>query len=270
RLVWNRQHFVKDPDTGKRQARPNPPEDWITEEVPHLRIISDDQWTRVKQRQGAIREDIFEARASESLAHNAFGVGRRPTHLFSGLLKCGWCGAGYTLMNKVKYGCSAARNRGTCENRQLIHREQIEERVLTGLRDKLLHPDLLAEFIAEFQREVQKERLAALSARGDAERKLTKVTKEIDNIVTAITAGMFHPSMKEKMDGLEAERTQLEAQLAATPAPDPIALHPGLADVYRQKVSTLAASLSDDATRPEAIALLRGLISEIRLHPDAG
>ncbi|WP_223641397.1 recombinase family protein, partial [Rhodobacter sp. TJ_12] len=42
RLVWNRQHFVKDPDTGKRQARPNPPEDWITEEVPHLRIISDD------------------------------------------------------------------------------------------------------------------------------------------------------------------------------------------------------------------------------------
>ncbi|PTV93646.1 hypothetical protein C8J27_11311 [Rhodobacter aestuarii] len=173
-------------------------------------------------------------------------------------------------MNKVKYGCSAARNRGTCENRQLIHREQIEERVLTGLRDKLLHPALLAEFIAEFQREVQKERLAALSARGDAERKLTKVTKEIDNIVTAITAGMFHPSMKEKMDGLEAERTQLEAQLAATPAPDPITLHPGLADVYRQKVSTLAASLSDDATRPEAIALLRGLISEIRLHPDAG
>jgi site-specific DNA recombinase len=25
-LIWNRQRFVKDPDTGKRQARPNPPE----------------------------------------------------------------------------------------------------------------------------------------------------------------------------------------------------------------------------------------------------
>ncbi len=26
-LVWNRQHFVKDPDTGKRQARMNPASD---------------------------------------------------------------------------------------------------------------------------------------------------------------------------------------------------------------------------------------------------
>jgi site-specific DNA recombinase len=28
KLVWNRQRFVKDPVTQKRQARPNPPEDW--------------------------------------------------------------------------------------------------------------------------------------------------------------------------------------------------------------------------------------------------
>ncbi|SOC21032.1 hypothetical protein SAMN05877831_1215 [Rhodobacter maris] len=96
------------------------------------------------------------------------------------------------------------------------------------------------------------------------------ITTTVPRPATSGNTAMFHPSMKAKMDGLEAERTQLEAPLAATPAPDPIALHPGLADVYRQKVSTLAASLSDDATRPEAIALLRGLISEIRLHPDAG
>jgi hypothetical protein len=42
RLIWNRQRFVKDPQTGKRQARPNPPEEWIIEDVPELRIISDD------------------------------------------------------------------------------------------------------------------------------------------------------------------------------------------------------------------------------------
>ena len=40
RLVWNRQRFVKDPDTGKRQARPNPVRDWITHEIPELRIIT--------------------------------------------------------------------------------------------------------------------------------------------------------------------------------------------------------------------------------------
>ena len=29
RLVWNRQRFIKDPTTGKRQARLNPPEEWV-------------------------------------------------------------------------------------------------------------------------------------------------------------------------------------------------------------------------------------------------
>lgn len=39
RLVWNRQRFLKDPATGRRQARPNPERDWIVEDVPHLRIV---------------------------------------------------------------------------------------------------------------------------------------------------------------------------------------------------------------------------------------
>ncbi len=34
RLVWNRQGFIKDPATGKRQPRPNPVEEWIRQEVP--------------------------------------------------------------------------------------------------------------------------------------------------------------------------------------------------------------------------------------------
>ena len=35
RLVWNRQRFIKDPSTGKRQARPNPEKEWVIEGVPH-------------------------------------------------------------------------------------------------------------------------------------------------------------------------------------------------------------------------------------------
>lgn len=51
KLVWNRQSFVKDPQTGKRQARPNPPADWIITEVPELRIINRTLWEQVKARQ---------------------------------------------------------------------------------------------------------------------------------------------------------------------------------------------------------------------------
>ena len=42
KMVWNRQHFVKDPQTGKRQARPNPEEKWVTQPVPDLQIIDTD------------------------------------------------------------------------------------------------------------------------------------------------------------------------------------------------------------------------------------
>src|SRR5690606_27911613 len=110
---WNRQRFVKDPSTGKRQARPNPQEAWITEDVPHLRIIDEDLWTRVKARQGAIREDILAARSEESSAPKIEGA-RRGRYLLSGLLTCGCCGAGYTMISDNRYGCSAARNKGIC------------------------------------------------------------------------------------------------------------------------------------------------------------
>jgi site-specific DNA recombinase len=53
RLVWNRQRFLKDPDTGKRIARMNPPSEWILKNVPELRIIDDELWTGVKARYAA-------------------------------------------------------------------------------------------------------------------------------------------------------------------------------------------------------------------------
>ena len=50
RLVWNRQRFLKDPDTGKRVARMNPPSEWITKDVPELRIVDDELWNGVQAR----------------------------------------------------------------------------------------------------------------------------------------------------------------------------------------------------------------------------
>ena len=267
KLIWNRQRFVKNPDTGKRQARLNPPEDWITEDVPHLRIIDDALWTRVKRRQGAIREDILTKRAEDPGAPK-IERGHRPRYLLSGLLTCGCCGAGYIMISDTRYGCSAARNRGTCANRKTIARKDVETRVLNGLQSRLMHPDLIREYITTWQQEMQMERQETLAARGEHERRLAKVLRDIENIVTAITEGMFHQSMKAKMDALEAERVNLEAKLAALPDLEPVAIHPGLAETYARKVADLSASLNDPEARPEAAELLRGLIESVTLVPD--
>ena len=53
-LVWNRQRFIKDPNTGKRVSRLNPQAKWIRTEVPELRIVDDELWQRVKLRQAEL------------------------------------------------------------------------------------------------------------------------------------------------------------------------------------------------------------------------
>ena len=45
-------------------------------------------------------------------------------------------------------------------------------------------------------------------------------------------------------------------------------MHPSLAEIYRQKVANLSASLNNDFARPEATDALRSLVSEIRLFPE--
>ena len=130
-------------------------------------------------------------------------------------------------------------------------------------------PDLVAQFIAEFQREVQKERIEAMGAPGDVERRLVKVRKDIDSIITAITEGMFHPSMKAKMDALEADKSNLEMRLRDIPDAAPVAIHPGLADIYARKVANLAKALNDEGSKAEAADILRSLSDKIILQPDA-
>jgi hypothetical protein len=91
RLVWNRQRYVKDPDTGRRVSRPNPESEWIVSAVPDLRILPDTAWHAAKDRQRTVRQ----------LVAGAGNIGRelRPLHLFSGLIhlfsglfRCGACG----------------------------------------------------------------------------------------------------------------------------------------------------------------------------------
>jgi site-specific DNA recombinase len=81
RIVWNRQRFIKDPDTGKRQARPNPQSEWIVREVPDLRILDDELWNAAKARQAAVK--IKRDKDGREVG-NGFRDRRRPKYLFSG------------------------------------------------------------------------------------------------------------------------------------------------------------------------------------------
>ena len=111
RMVWNRLAYRKDPETGKRRSRLNPPSEWIVKDVPELRIVPDNSWHAVKDRQKAAHRETRPDKSSV-----AFWNLRRPQYLLSGLMRCGSCGASYTKYGANRFGCAAARSKGTCSS----------------------------------------------------------------------------------------------------------------------------------------------------------
>ena len=129
RLVWNRLRYVKNPDTGKRVSRINPPEEWITVEVPELRIVDDGLWQAVKDRQAKLSAkyaDVIEA--TRAARANRLNATHRARSLPSGLLECGVCGGPYALRGQDRYGCSNHVMNGSCDNGRGIARNVLEER----------------------------------------------------------------------------------------------------------------------------------------------
>ena len=154
RMVWNRLRYLRDPETGKRVSRLNPASEWITKEVPDLRLVDDELWQAVHTRYAAVQHKW--SKGPEGRKFNQF---RRPKYLFSGLTKCGECGAGFIVYSREHLGCFGARGRGTCTNTLTIPRHEVEERVLSALQETLLRKDFFEEFCNEFTKEVNRLRM---------------------------------------------------------------------------------------------------------------
>ncbi len=228
KLVWNRLRYMKDPQTGRRVSRPNPETDWVTKDVPELRIIDQALWNRVKARQVEL------ALPSRGNKGAAMGGRRRSRYLLSGLMRCGACGGGMSVISATHVGCSAARNKGTCTNRKTIARREVEERVCTALSQRLMEPELFAVFCEEFVAETNRLRAAQNGSKATTQTELAKVRRDLERLVQALLDGVPAASVRERMQQLEARQVELERKLEATPPALP-ALHPDMAKLYRER-----------------------------------
>ena len=258
RVVWNRQRFVKDPETGRRVSRPNPESEWITAEVPDLRIIEDDLWDKAQ---------ALKARYASRTGNKR----QTKKRLLSGLVSCGCCGGAMTIVNRERYSCSARRERGTCDSPAGISAAQLEDRVLTGLKKILLgQEDLVEEFARAFEEELARLRKPRGSRAAQLSRDLAKVERGIRRCITFITEGDGDPgSVAATLLDLEARKKDLDAQLAAEPHEQSVAIHPNVGELYRRKVCELQTLLEDEMTRAEAFDAIRGLIERIEVRPGA-
>ena len=268
KIVWNRQRFVKDPDSGKRQARPNPESEWVIQEAPELRLLDDDLWNAVKARQGENRTERDESGVADIRKMN---FRRRPRYLFSGLTRCACCGRGYSAISATLIGCSTARNKGTCDNRVNIRREELEARVLNALRTRLVDPELFARFCEVFTQEMNRLRMEGRTGIAAAEAEVARIDRELDTLLNLILKGAAADAINAKMVLLEARKKELALFLAEAEEPPPL-LHPAMALQYRNRVQQLYEALQDEEeeTRIEAADILRSLVDRIVLTPVEG
>ena len=208
KIVWNTRRKIRVPGTNKRVFRPRPESEWIVQDAPQLRIVSEEVFAGAARRFERVKR-IYGRTGQEG---NGLIAGPR-RYLFSGLLKCSVCGGSITLVcgrgrnGADRYGCSIHHQRGDseCTNSLLVRRDELERDLLRGLSEDVLRTEVI-DFAIEKMEEALSERHADI----DKELARMRVRKaqleaELKGLVDAIAAGVSPHSVSAGIDEREKE-----------------------------------------------------------------
>ena len=202
--IWNQRKFVKTPGTNKRVSRPRPQREWKLQDVPELRIITEELWSRVQQRQNLLKEKYADS-------------GRKPVnraasspYLFSGFLRCGSCGANLIIVSGggkgARYGCPQHWNRRACSNRITIRSSEVEAQLLAGLQNEVLNDDAI-NFVVDHTLKAARKR----EVTDQREAKIRELEAEVKRLVKAITQIEDSHELIEALRERQAELRSLKA-----------------------------------------------------------
>jgi len=144
------------------------------------------------------------------------------TYLLSGIIKCGKCGGAmvgnrkYAGRNKtlyVTYECNTRKRDKTC-NAKSINKDFVEGEVLKYLQNVLLTEDSVNRMVDTALEDLKKVNTTIPADIQRMNRAMIEVNKKINSIINAIENGMFHSSMKDRMDFLESEKNDLVVRIA--------------------------------------------------------
>lgn len=253
--VWNRQSKRKDPRTGRALMFNNPESEWKRMPAPELRIVDDGLWRAVRARHRGVT--------------GKRGGAKRPKRLFSGLLACGCCGGGMSIVGAgASYGCSNRYQKRACENARTITERQVTARTVEGLKRALLDPEAIRLAAARFHARMVQDQREASGRRASIAKELADVDARISRLVDAIAEGGERGALLSKLRQLEEDRERLSESLQAFEHTAPVRLHPNAGKLYADTVARLGELLS----APENPALreaIRALVGRIVLTPRA-
>ena len=267
-VIWGKTKKIRAPN-GKRVQRKVPSEEWKRVDAPEQRIVTEELWGRVQERISQVKErfgnpggrsGLFPGRSSSS------------PYLFSGLVKCGECGANMNIVTgrgqrvDAAYGCPLHVYRGVCGNSLRIRRDVLEKRLLERLQSEVLRKEVIEYTLARFESELEK---ALRSLGGELEqmrRRKVQLEGEVKNLTRAIADGHYSAAIMAEITEKEGELRGITDKLLEA-RPDSIR---GRVEEIRTfalgRLKDLRGLLNSDPVT--AKAELSKHIAEIRLMPD--
>lgn len=263
KVVWNRRQWLKDPESGKRRYIQRPMEEWIEQEHPELRIVSDELWQDVQKRK---RNSL---KAYENMTSGKISTAPHK-HLFSGLLVCGICGLSYAITAPNRYGCTGHRNRGDsfCHNTMRASKNIVERNLLNTLKGYLFTDEAVSIFIDEVKRQIKMQMQDRASLYDNVRRELRESEKIVQNLLNVLKQGVITQTIKEELEIAEKKCSMLKNQLREGEGDIEEALRklPEAKALFQNMLKKLEESLSSDTSKARLI-LSKMIHGKIKMYP---
>jgi len=175
-----------------------------------------DEIIRIPGGMPQIIDDTLWQEVQKKMLNNRFKGARhkaRYEYLLTGKIKCGKCGFAMTGNTRLSgqsktlysdYECIGKKNKHICDMRS-VGREYIEGMVPSVLYKNIFAPEKI-DRVVDILYESALQQVKEISRDYDQYRnELKEVERQIGNIINSVASGMFHISMKEKMNELEAK-----------------------------------------------------------------
>src|SRR5579872_5971416 len=270
-VKWNRTTNERDPESGKVRQRIRPESEWVVMEQPDLRIIPQELWELVQERNRLMQRIGRQRLGGFNKTKQSEG------YLFSGLLACGLCAGAMGIIKSGRvpatYGCRKHRFEGRCSNAVTIRRDTLEEQLLGAMADKL-RPEILDEAVVRLRAQIERhlDKTVDRETAADVpslEARLSELKYQSNNLARAIARHNDSEALISELAIVESKIRDVHRQISnsrnvGTTTRRDISFQE-FRDFVMQKAGNLEAALRGDPA--VARETLRKIIRRLTLTP---
>jgi site-specific DNA recombinase len=272
KVIWSRKHKVHDPRTGRRVSREREGDEPVRgADAPQLRIVSEELWSAVRERQELVKRLYEDAGKRAGLLRSS---AMNSPYLLSGLLKCRSCGANLQIVagrgrnHKTQtYGCPMNYQRGdsVCSNRVRVHRDVLERELLAGLQEKVLRTEVVDYILEQFEGKLIKE-LENIGGEMDRMKaQKSELEAKIRRLVAGLATGIESPAVMGEIANCERQVAAISDRLLSSTSDSIRTRIKWLREQAMARIQELRDYLNRDT--PKARAFLERHVGKIVMEP---